>query len=164
MGLGRLHRRRCQRSIREPHPAPPPLWAVSRRNHAVTTDVQRVDFIAVPTRDRERSARFYGETLGLERNPNSTDTWIEFETGNVTLALVTPEDFGMEFAPLPFGSIVLRVPDVQATKERLGEVGVEFQGETWDSGVCNGASFLDPDGNGLAIHRRYAPYLDGTTP
>ena len=23
---------------------------------------------------------------------------------------------------------------------------------------------FDPDGNGLAIHRRYAPYLDGTTP
>ena len=126
--------------------------------------VERVDFIAVPTRDRERAARFYGETLELERNPNSTETWIEFETGNVTLALVTPEDFGMEFAPLPFGSIVLRVPDVEAAKEKLRGQGVEFRGEAWDSGVCNGASFLDPDGNGLAIHRRYAPYLDGSEP
>lgn len=126
--------------------------------------VQRVDFIAVPTRDRERSARFYSEVLELERNPNSTETWIEFETGNVTLALVAPEDFGMEFASLPFGSIVLRVPDVEATKEKLRADGVEFQGETWDSGVCNGASFFDPDGNGLAIHRRYAPYVDGSTP
>ena len=125
---------------------------------------QRVDFIAIPTRDRERAERFYAETLGLEKNPNSTDTWIEFETGNVTLALVTPEDFGMEFMPLPFGSIVLRVPDVEAAKEKLRESGVEFNGETWDSGVCNGASFTDPDGNGLAIHRRYAPYLDGSTP
>ena len=34
----------------------------------------------------------------------------------------------------------------------------------WDSGVCNGASFIDTDGNGLAILRLYAPYLDGTTP
>jgi predicted enzyme related to lactoylglutathione lyase len=125
---------------------------------------QRVDFIAIPTRDRERAERFYLETLGLEKNPNSTDIWVEFETGNVTLALVTPEDFGMEFTPLPFGSIVLRVPDVEAAKERLRESGVEFNGETWDSGVCNGASFTDPDGNGLAIHRRYAPYLDGSTP
>jgi len=125
---------------------------------------QRVDFIAIPTRDRERAERFYVETLGLEKNPNSTDIWVEFETGNVTLALVTPEDFGMEFMPLPFGSIVLRVPDVEAAKEKLRESGVEFNGETWDSGVCNGASFTDPDGNGLAIHRRYAPYLDGSTP
>jgi len=126
--------------------------------------VQRVDFIAVPTRDRERAAEFYRDVLELDRNPNSTETWIEFETGNVTLALVTPEDFGMEFAPLPFGSIVLRVPDVEATKERLRGRGVEFRGETWDSGVCNGASFFDPDGNGLAIHRRYAPYNDGSMP
>ena len=83
---------------------------------------------------------------------------------NVTLALVTPEDFGMELTPLPFGSIVLRVPDVEAAKEKLRESGVEFNGETFDTGVCNGASFTDPDGNGLAIHRRYAPYLDGSTP
>ena len=117
----------------------------------------------MPGTRRAEMAHFSLETLGLERNPNSTETWTEFETGNVTLALVTPEDFGMEFAPLPFGSIVLRVPDVEATKERLGDLGVEFEGETWDSGVCNGASFFDPDGNGLAVHRRYAPYLDGTT-
>ena len=126
------------------------------------TDVQRVDFIAVPTRDRERSARFYGETLGLERNPNSTDTWIEFETGNVTLALVSAEGHGCEFVPLPAGSIALRVPDVQVAREKLEGAGVEC-GDVWDSGACNGASFFDPDGNGLAIHRRYAPYLDGTT-
>jgi predicted lactoylglutathione lyase len=36
-------------------------------------DAQRVDFIAVPVEDRERAARFYEETLGLQRNPNSTD-------------------------------------------------------------------------------------------
>jgi catechol 2,3-dioxygenase-like lactoylglutathione lyase family enzyme len=125
---------------------------------------QRVDFIAVPTTDRERAARFYGETLGLERNPNSTDTWIEFETGNVTLALVTPTEIGIEFKPLPFGSIAIRVPDVEAAKAELQEKGVEFDGETWDSGVCNGAVFNDPDGNGLLLHHRYARYKDGSTP
>ncbi len=34
---------------------------------------QRVDFIAVPTTDRERAAEFYEHTLGFVRNPNSTD-------------------------------------------------------------------------------------------
>ena len=127
-------------------------------------DAGRVDFTAVPTQDRDRAARFYGETLGLEKNPNSTETWIEFETGNVTLALVTPESIGEEFAPLPVGTIVLRVPDVETAKATLQEAGVDFFGETWDSGVCNGAAFRDPDGNGLALHRRYAPYLDGRSP
>jgi catechol 2,3-dioxygenase-like lactoylglutathione lyase family enzyme len=125
---------------------------------------QRVDFIAVPTTDRERAAAFYGQTLGLRRNPNSTDTWIEFELDNVTLALVKPEEAGVEFAPLPFGSIAIRVPDVQAAKAELEAAGVEFRGEIWDSGVCNGAVFHDPDGNGLLLHHRYAPYRDGTTP
>jgi predicted lactoylglutathione lyase len=59
-------------------------------------DAQRVDFIVVPVRDRERAVQFYGATLGLEKNP--------------------------------------------------------------------GAIFTDPDGNGLIIHRRYAPYADGTKP
>jgi catechol 2,3-dioxygenase-like lactoylglutathione lyase family enzyme len=127
-------------------------------------EAQRVDFIAVPTTDRDRAAAFYGETLGLRRNPNSTETWIEFELDNVTLALVKPEEAGVEFAPLPFGSIAIRVPDVEAAKAELQEKGVEFRGEIWDSGVCNGAVFHDPDGNGLLLHHRYAPYRDGTTP
>jgi catechol 2,3-dioxygenase-like lactoylglutathione lyase family enzyme len=127
-------------------------------------DAQRVDFIAVPTQDRERAERFYAGTLGLRKNPNSTENWIEFETGNVTLALVTPTEIGLPFEPLPFASVVLRVPDVAAARARLEAAGVEFKDETFDSGVCNGAAFRDPDGNGLMIHHRYAPYPDGTQP
>jgi predicted enzyme related to lactoylglutathione lyase len=128
------------------------------------TQVERVDFVAVPTRDRERAVRFYGETLGLEKNLNSSERWVEFETGNVTLAIVVPEEIGQEFAPLPFGAIALRVPDVAEARARLEVEGVEFRGEIFDSGVCNGAIFTDPDGNGLLLHHRYAPYSDGTTP
>jgi predicted enzyme related to lactoylglutathione lyase len=127
-------------------------------------DAQRVDFIAVPVEDRDRAARFYEQTLGLRKNPNSTDTWIEFETGNVTLALVDPTSAGQPFTPLPFGSIVIRVPDVEAAKAKLEEAGVETVGETWDSGVCNGAVFKDSEGNGFAVHHRYAAYPDGTMP
>ncbi len=43
-------------------------------------------------------------------------------------------------------------------------IGVEFHGEVWDSGVCNGAMFTDPDGNGLLLHHRYAPFPDGRQP
>jgi catechol 2,3-dioxygenase-like lactoylglutathione lyase family enzyme len=125
---------------------------------------RRVDFIAVPTKDRDRAEKFYSETLGLERNPNSTDTWVEFETGNVTLALVDPETAGQPFQPLPFAAIVLRVDDVDEAKATLQAEGIEFLGETFDSGVCNGAAFKDPDGNGLMLHHRYAPYRDGSQP
>jgi predicted enzyme related to lactoylglutathione lyase len=127
-------------------------------------EARRVDFIAVPTQDRARAEKFYGETLGLDRNPNSTDSWVEFETGNVTLALVDPETAGQPFQPLPFAAIVLRVDDVDDAKAKLQGAGIEFLGETFDSGVCNGAAFRDPDGNGLMLHHRYAPYRDGSQP
>ena len=51
-------------------------------------DARRVDFIAIPVSDLARADQFYGETLGLARNPNSSgERWVEYETGNLTLAL-----------------------------------------------------------------------------
>jgi predicted enzyme related to lactoylglutathione lyase len=125
--------------------------------------VQRTDFVAVPTRDRKRAIDFYEGTLGLTRNQVSP-TWIEFETGTLALSIVVPEEVGLEFAPLPFGTIMLRVADVAAARAQLEEAGVEFLCETWDSGVCHGAVFQDPDGNSLGLHHRYAPYPDGRLP
>ena len=127
-------------------------------------DAQRVDFIAVPTQDQERAVRFYEETLGLERNPNSSDRWVEFETGNVTIAIL-PHEYTRrsEFVPSS-APIALRVPDVDEARRRLEAAGVEFALETIDSGVCHIAPFSDPDGNSLMLHHRYAPYSDGSTP
>ena len=108
--------------------------------------------------------RFYGETLGLERNPNSSDRWVEFETGNVTIAILPHEYTGRsEFTPSS-APIALRVDDVEEARRQLEASGVEFPLETIDSGVCHIAPFSDPDGNSLMLHRRYAPYADGTTP
>ena len=33
-------------------------------------DVQRVDYIRIPVTDMEQANHFYGEVLGLPRNPN----------------------------------------------------------------------------------------------
>jgi predicted enzyme related to lactoylglutathione lyase len=127
-------------------------------------DAERVDFIAVPTRDQERAVRFYGETLGLARNPNSSDRWVEFETSNLTIAILPHEYTGREaFAPSS-APIALRVPDVAEARRKLEAAGVEFGMDTIDSGVCHIAPFSDPDGNSLMLHHRYAPYADGTTP
>ena len=109
--------------------------------------VERTDFVAVPVADLGRAGAFYGETLGLGLNPNSSgERWIEYETGNLTLALSTVG-----------GAVALGVADVEAARRQLEDAGVEFHSETFDSGVCNGAPFSDPDGNHLLLHRRYAP-------
>jgi predicted lactoylglutathione lyase len=126
--------------------------------------VERTDFIGVNVRDRGRASEFYGETLGLERNPNASEEWPEFEAENVGLVLSTPEQKGGGDYRPEYG-VALRVADVAESMERLRERGVEFEfPEAYDSGVCHMAFFTDPDGNGLMLHHRYAPYRDGTTP
>jgi catechol 2,3-dioxygenase-like lactoylglutathione lyase family enzyme len=115
--------------------------------------VERVDFISVPVRDRARARRFYGEVLGLPPGGPAPD---EFEAGNVSLALWAPEDDGEPFAPNPAG-VALRVRDVPAARAELEAQGVEFTGDTVDTGVCQMAFLRDPEGNVLILHRRYAP-------
>ena len=129
-------------------------------------DVQRVDYIRVPVTDMEKATQFYGEVLGLERNPNSAaEDWVEYEAGNVTLAVMTPDTHGEASAAAASGTltIALRVRDVAAAKTALEAAGVEVN-EMWDSGACSGAGFDDPDGNRFLLHHRYAPYPDGSTP
>jgi catechol 2,3-dioxygenase-like lactoylglutathione lyase family enzyme len=126
--------------------------------------VERVDYIRVPVKDIEEAKRFYGELLGLPLNPNSPDEdWLEFEAGNVTLAVMTPHTHEYEFSPLPPGTLALRVPDVAEAKAKLEAAGVQVN-DMWDSGKCRGAGTHDPSGNPILLHRRYAPYPDGTMP
>ena len=126
----------------------------------MTTQTQLVtgtDFITVGTRDFDAAAEFYGTVLGLSESKR----WgkmpaVEFETGNLTIAVMQSDAFGLEFRPNNH-PIELRVDDVEAASRELESRGVEFEGEILDSGVCHQAFFSDPDGNALAIHHRYAP-------
>ena len=127
-------------------------------------EIQRTDFVGVNVRDRARASHFYGDTLGLKRNPLSHEEWPEFEAENVGLVLSTPEQKG-EGEYHPEYGIALRVADVGQTMARLADGGVKFEfPEPYDSGVCHMAFFKDPDGNALMLQRRYAPYSDGSLP
>jgi predicted enzyme related to lactoylglutathione lyase len=117
--------------------------------------VEHVDFISVPTRDAEQAQRFYGETIGMQAE-RETPFGAEFRAGQVTLEVWMPESAGMPFEANHAG-FALRVPDVPAARRSLEEAGVEFLGETIDTGVCHMAPFRDPDGNTLVLHRRHAP-------
>jgi len=126
--------------------------------------VERVDYVRVPVTDIDAAKHFYGELLGLTPSPNSPhDDWVEYEAGNVTLAVMTPHTHDYEFAALPPATVALRVSDVAVAKQKLEEAGLEVS-EMWDSGACKGAGVSDPAGNRILLHRRYAPYPDGTTP
>ena len=120
-------------------------------------EITGVDFITVPTQDFVKASEFYGSVLGLERSKRWGDMPAgEFESGSLTIALMQPDAFGIDFKPhsLP---IALHVDDVQAAREELEGKGVKFPTDTIDSGVCHMAHFSDPDGNTLMLHHRYAP-------
>jgi catechol 2,3-dioxygenase-like lactoylglutathione lyase family enzyme len=125
-------------------------------------EVEKVDFVSVLTQDIPRAKKFYGELLGLELESEGEND-MEFRLGQVTLDVFNPVGIGQPFAPSPAG-IAIRVPDVAVAREALEEHGVEFDGETLDTGVCHMAFFKDPDGNALMLHRRYAPFDDGREP
>ena len=127
--------------------------------------VERTDFIGVSVTDRAPTGEFYRGTLGLERNELSSDEWPEYEVDNVGIILSTPEQRNEPEHRPSVCSPAFRVADVGEDMEQLRERGVEFTSrEVYDTGVCHMAFFSDPDGNPRMLHRRYAPYPDGSTP
>jgi len=118
--------------------------------------VTGTDFLIIGSTDIDRSVKFYDEVLELERGKQWGNLpGYEFETGNLTIAVVQLDAFGQEFKPST-NPLEFRVDDFEAAKSTLESKGVEFQGEPIDSGVCLQAFFQDPDGNVLGIHHRYA--------
>ena len=123
---------------------------------AATEIVTGVDFVTIPTEDLDAAVEFYGTTLGLERSVYRPErNFAEFETGAVTLSVVVAEKMGFDFAPTR-NPLALHVDDVEAARTTLESRGVEFAGDTFDTGVCHMAFFADPDGNALMLHHRYA--------
>ena len=122
--------------------------------------VERTDFVSVHVTDLERSSGWYRDTLGLPQIGEGA--WPEFQLGeNVSLYLLDPTNIGQEFTGPHTSSIALRVADVEEARKELETRGVEFKGDTFDTGVCHMAFFADPDGNALMLHRRYAPHDQG---
>lgn len=113
-----------------------------------------LDFAAVPSTDPARSIDFYVNTLGLRRDDQAE---FEFWAGDTCFSVWDPESAGFSFAPQTTGHLGLHVEDIETARATLEEKGVEFAGETFDTGVCHMALFHDPDGNALMLHHRYAP-------
>ena len=117
--------------------------------------ISKVDFVSVPSSDWRRSRAFYVDTLGLRPDEHGAS---EFWVGQQCYAIYEPTQFGMEFAPQTTAHLAFHVEDVEAARSELEGKGVEFDGETFDTGVCHMAFFRDPDGNALMLHHRYKAY------
>jgi catechol 2,3-dioxygenase-like lactoylglutathione lyase family enzyme len=118
--------------------------------------ITKTDFVFLPITDFARAEEFYTGVLGLECSKHYRgELGGEFETGSLTIQVVNMGKLGREISPST-GAIALHVEDVEAARKQLESKGVQFEGETMDSGVCHMAYFRDPDGNALILHHRYA--------
>ena len=117
--------------------------------------IERLDFLGIPTQDAERSRAFYRDVLGFR--PDEHAEWDQW-AGDTCFAIWEPARQGMPFVVQQGNPLPLRCDDVAETRAALEAKGVQFFGDTLDTGVCHMAFFADPDGNQLMLHRRYAPY------
>ena len=115
--------------------------------------ISKLDFVAVPSTDAERTRAFYVETLGLRPDENAR---FEFWAGDTCFGIWEPEKMGFEFKPQSNAHPALHVDDVAAARALLEAKGEDFHGETLATGVCHMAMIKDPDGNALMLHHRYA--------
>ncbi len=122
--------------------------------------MEKLDYVAVPAKNRERLREFYVDKLGLRGDENEPN---EFWVGETCFSIWEPASFGMEFAPQKNAHIAIHVDDVAAARAELEGKGIEFMNETMDTGVCHMAFFTDPDGNDLMLHNRYSPYGEPAT-
>ncbi len=125
---------------------------------------QKVDFVSIPTRDLDRAAMFYGETLGLGRDPLSDSSGRSSPPGTSPSrsSFLSRSAWRSCLFPPELSRFGFRMWADARTE--LEQEGVAFEGDTFDSGACHMAFFRDPDGNGLMLHHRYKPYHDGSTP
>ena len=127
----------------------------------MASTIRKVDVVGIPSTDPERSRQFYVDTLGLRPDENGR---FEFWVGDTCFAIWNPAQFGVEYRPQANSIVLLQVDDVASARVELEAKGVQFDGEILDTGVCHMANFTDPDGNPLTLHKRYAPYTDGSRP
>jgi predicted enzyme related to lactoylglutathione lyase len=119
--------------------------------------ISGVDFVGIPTHDLGQAVEFYGQTLSLPCSVHMPErNFAEFETGNLTINLMNAEKMGLKHSTFE-NPIALHVDDVAAARAELESRGVQFDMDTFDTGVCHMAFFRDPDGNALMLHHRYVP-------
>ena len=100
--------------------------------------------------DLKKAAKFYEETVGLEKKYEFS-SYVGFECGGVEIGL-SPSLKGKQTADLPAPSVDFLVDDVDGEYNRLKRKGVRFIKEVYDE-TWGGkqATFTDPDGNILEI-------------
>ena len=115
------------------------------------------DFVSFQVRDREVSARFYEETVGLKRLPAPNPTAAVFSAGGVAFAVRDPlPGVDLDAIGQPGAGIGVWFHNEDATglHARLVQQGVPIVAEPTEGPFGVQFSFRDPDGYIVTIHSK----------
>lgn len=119
--------------------------------------ITEVAFVAYPISDIPRARNFYENILGLSAGDIEDEIegmpgkqWIEYDLGNVTLAISNAWEPSGASGP----SVALEVPDLDEAVSQLKQADVTFIADHIESPYCDFALIADPDGNSITIHKR----------
>lgn len=117
------------------------------------------DFISFQVRDRETSARFYEEVVGLHRLPAPNPAAVVFASAGGGVAFAVRDPFpGVDLdAITQLGAgigIWFHNEDAQSLHTRLVETGVDIVQEPLEGPFGLQFSFRDPDGYVITIHSK----------
>lgn len=118
--------------------------------------IKEVAFIGYPVTDVTRAKTFYESVLKLtptmdhEIEGMNGKRWIEYDLGNVTLAISNTWEPPGQGGP----TVALEVESLGEAVAKLREANTPIQAERIETPVCAFALVTDPDGNAIMIHQR----------
>jgi catechol 2,3-dioxygenase len=114
------------------------------------THLRRVDHVWFWVADMDRAVDFYTGPLGLPLRMRHGDDWAELDGGGIRIGLHGGPS--AEASPLPGGTVVFEVDDLDLAKAGFEERGLAFDEHLGEvPGYARYASFTDPDGNTVQI-------------
>lgn len=114
------------------------------------------DFVSFQVRDRDASARFYEELVGLTRLPAPNPSAVVFAAGEVAFAVRDPfPGVDLDDGPLGRGiGVWFHNEDAAGLHDRLAAAGVQITQEPFDGPFGTQSTFADPDGYLVTIHSK----------
>jgi predicted enzyme related to lactoylglutathione lyase len=112
------------------------------------------DFVSFQVRDREASARFYEEVIGLTRLPIPNPAAVVFAIGGGVAFAVRDPFPGVDLDAIGPLGVWFHNDDAEDLHTRLVDGGVPIVQEPFEGPFGLQFSFRDPDGYAVTVHSK----------